>query len=1171
MTKQQQLSRILTAAAALLITVSPASAITIGPGPVLQNSLGDTTDKKGTTWYEEYQDWSRDDVRSLDSNNDNYKFNNAEDGARDIIALYSRDDGTNIYFRMDLFELGFNEQDYAVDAYIAIDCATGGQVWFPDFCDSRTDHPWEVCIGVYNSSAASVYDQGWTNHSGTEFIGYGGGGYWRGDLDSVEFGVKRSFLIEQGWDGSSAFNIQAFTTRDGTDGGNGEIDSQASDLVDAIGTIVRGSSSSNGWCNGGVSSDATTGRAKYAVIAHANQSLATKSGTQNHIYTDDSAGDGHHPGFIRLLDSAEMLNVPVNLHISGTLLMSFMWATQDPTETGLAGYPSRDGPTFLNRVSNFVTNGPGSIIGGVLAEHIMPYYEGLVNEKSIEQNSKLIEHMFGLTEQDMKVMHVPERVIRSNTNNVHTSSTKPLDGKTFEEIEDSGFIATYLDEVTHLHWWFYPNEQSNAGWDDNNCGRWAGGQGNDEEIYHHKVHKINGVYSFIINDREDQSKFGNDGGGMLNDTRYTLLQKALDADSSQLTLVFDDWEAFAGNSFASGTPNNNASQFHNTLRWAANHQWIEIVNLKDVITWATNDSSWVIDHGYVFDKASQTYEWLKRASEHSYDNWYYGGGLEEDFFNRVPVVHWDGGAWSPAGMKKYGDMNTTNTLMRDSWDVIQSITSTNLKELAEWSFSAMIYETAWHDEDANPDQYKSRNYQDISQGGFTRGVADGNCDESYEDGSYDNTSSWATRLHGHVRDMGVMKDASDWVESIKSGGQGASVSVYSKDIDDDTLYEYVLCNNKVYLCFERWGARLIKAFIYDSSLNGGDAREVVGVPVCNPAEEHENEGADNNRCSGFKDRYSTGLNDNRFVDMDYASTAPVQGSNSWTFISKDGNVTKKISLWPGRDVALAEYGLNPAVGTLYSRFGLGPNQMDMMLNGPENLTELSDSSFRGLNNASGGGAYVIAGKNCSFVNGSISSAGWENRELPLVEQYEIYNTATNFSVALAFSQASAADLDDDGLSNTNEAAIGTNHEKADSDGDGIDDGYEVANNLNATSNDAQGDKDGDGALNIHEYVANTRADNSNSLFAIRDIRFSSTNIEVEFTTAPDRHYRILYADDDPPFTWNIFNNTNLGVGTWNETGGSETVRVLSDDFTPATSGGEPGGTRRIYRIGVERP
>ena len=36
----------------------------------------------------------------------------------------------------------------------------------------------------------------------------------------------------------------------------------------------------------------------------------------------------------------------------------------------------------------------------------------------------------------------------------------------------------------------------------------------------------------------------------------------------------------------------------------------------------------------------------------------------------------------------------------------------------------------------------------------------------------------------------------------------------------------------VFLCFEGWGARLIKAFVFE----GGDAVEVVGAPIANPAE-----------------------------------------------------------------------------------------------------------------------------------------------------------------------------------------------------------------------------------------------------------------------------------------------------------------------------------------------
>ena len=1128
--------------------------ITLGAGPVIGTNKNPNV-TGSAVWYQEFQDWTSGDLRALDGNDDQYKFNASADTARDLVAFYSHDDGSNVYFRLDLFDMRAGDENGELDVYVAIDCATGGQEWLPDYSDTKTDHPWEVCVGVYNSSAGSVYDSGFASHP-ADYLG----SYWRADLDGVEFGIKRSLLVAQGWDGTSALHLQPFICRDGTNGGAGEIDGQASDVVDAMGEIQRGTSTSNGWLRGGVLSSASTGRAKYAVVAHANQSVGTKSGTQNHIFTD--RGDlGLYPGFVRMIDSAEMLNVAVNLHISGTLLMSFQWATQDPAE---AGYPKRDGPTFLGRVKRFVTTGPGSLVGGVLAEHIMPYFEGDVNRKSIAQNSELIQNLFGLSEADMGVMHIPERVFHSNTNSPHVSAAGPLQGKPFADIEASGFDATYLDEVTHLHWWFYPGETNNPGWDDSNYGRWAGGRGNDEEPYHHKVHKINGVYCFMINDREDQEKFGNDDGGMNLGTRYTLLQKARNGDSSQLTLVFDDWEAFAGNSFASSTPNNNADQWDRTVRWAANHPWIELVNLKTVLGWAKADPTWVVDHGYSYDKSMQTYEWLKRASDHTYDNWYYGSGLEENFFDRKPPVHND---WVPGGMKKYGDMNTTNTLIRDSWDKIQQIASPNLRPLAEWSYSAMIYETAWHDEDANPDQYKSRNYQVT----FNRTTAQGNADDSTEDSTYDKTSGWAVRLHAHVRDMGVLKAADTWVQNVRNGTQGRTTTVYAADIDDDTLNEYVLCNDKVFLCFEGWGARLVKAFTYEAGVHGGDAVEVIGVPISNPAEESENEWADNNRCSAFKDRYCTGRT-NDYVDMDsFLTLAPVLGSNSIAFRSADSNLVKTVTLPSGRDVVMAEYRMQAAVGTMYSRYGLGPNQFDLMMHGPSNLTMRSDASFRGLKNAQGGEAYVVAGRNMGFINGAIANAGWDNRELPLVQQFETVSSSTNWSVAIAFSEPSAMDLDGDGLSNTNEMVLGTDHEKADTDGDGMPDGYEVANSLNPVVQDGGLDKDEDGVSNWAEYVAKTGANQADSFFKVGGFSANGTSNLLVHPVETQRVYTVLFADGMTENGWNWQPFLNPAQGTWLETNPATHTHSFVDDFGPATSGSEPVHGRRVYTIRVALP
>ncbi len=1113
--------------------------ITIGPGPAIG------TDRRGTEWFEEFQDWTASDLRALDRNNDQHLFDADvfnSDTARDLVAFYHRIEGDNVFFRVDLFDLGSDQQDWAVDVYVAIDCAPGGEVWLPDFSDTRLEdgRGWEICVGVYNSTAGSIYNSDFVNVAdGGNYLG----SYWRNDLDALEFGIKRSVLTAAGWDGTSPLRFWVLTTRDGTDGGDGEI--AGSDVVDFMagpgGALVRqvpGDSNIGVLSGEGILSTASAGRAKYAAIAHANQSVATVTGTQDHIFKPRADLD-LYPGFIRTIETHEMLGVPLNMHLSGSLLSSLLWAEQDPADPT---FPDRDGPTFVGRLKAFEQSGTGSVIGGVYAEHIMPYFEGDVNRASIRAFNELAQNIFGLGPDEMKVMHIPERVFHTNTQWSKADPDGPLKGQPFGDILAGGYAAAYLDEVTHLHWWFYPEEQNNPGWDDNNFGRWAGGGGNDEEPYHHKIHKIHGVLTFMINDREDQSKFGNDDGGMMRDTRYTLLDKAMSADSSQITIVFDDWEAFAGNSFASSTPNNNADQWHATIRWAANKPWIHVVNLKDVVTWAQADPSWVIDQGEPDGKTSQTYEWLKRASEHTYDHWYYGSDLEESFFERVPMVMPDGSR--PAGMKNYGDMNTPGTLMRDSWDRVAAMPGGSLRKLAEWTYSAMIYETAWHDEDANPDLYQSRNYQ-VTFDRDDSGVL------SFEDTTYDPVSYWALRLHGHVRKVGIMADAAAWEQQIRNGTQTAATIVEAKDVDDDTQDEYILRNNRVYLCFERWGGRLIYAFTYDPATQ--TAAQVVGVPVSNPSEEHDGEGADNNRCSAFKDRYTTGFNDHRHVDMDYAATPPVLGADFVEFRSSDGAITKRIRLPRGRDVARADYTLSAAVKTLYLRHGLGPNQMDLLLNGVANLSVESDSFSYGLRNAAGGAVYAVLGRNASRSSGSLPGAGYRNRQLPLAEQVEIsnQNESTTFSTSLAFSKTSADDIDGDGLPNAEEAIHGADFDNADSDGDGMPDGFEVTHGFAPDDGqDAARDADADGQNNVSESVAGTDPRDAASLLRIIQSVVDRAKGEVHLTwsSVPGRQYTVQ-------------SKASLDAGDWTDAGTRTATAGTSSLTVPAQ-----GGTRGFYRV-----
>lgn len=994
-----KLTSLLTLAAGMGLPATAANAqITIGAGPWIG------TDTAGNSYNEEFQDWTYADCRALDGAGafvgGRYNFNDGQDDARDLMAFYSRDEGDTIYFRADFYDLQLGSENGSLDLYVAIDCALGGQPWMPDFTDVQVDpsHAWEICIKLYDTANHDVVNSSWSS------VGGFAGAYFHSQIDAVEFGVNKQVLFDAGWNGSSVMYFTVMTVKDGSNFGPGEIgDGSVSDATDTFFDDGRGFD--DGVINGAIASNATTGRAQYASIAHGNQSINQADELRVHIFDPPTT---NKTGFIRALDTHEIFNVPINLHLSGSLIVAAKWASAGPGDD-----PLTDGPAFLARVAQFVNNDqndgqPGSLVGGVFAEHIMPYFEGDVNAKSIEQFNALMLNEFGLTPTDVPVMHTPERVIRSQS-----TGLSPLDGHTFEDIENSTYTATYLDEVTHAHWWFYSGDA------------WSGYNGSFDAPHQHKLHKINGVYCFLINDREDQSKFGPHDGGMALDTRFALVDKASQADQAQLTLVFDDWEALAGKSFDPGsggpTENNNQWQYQQTIRWAANHPWIEVVNLKDVLDRATNtgnpqyDAGWVIDHGYLFNLSMQTYEWLKHASEDAYNYWYYNDnagftGNEQDFYDLVPVILGDQGDYHarfgasitsdaaanaadgpklPSG-KPHGDLNTPGTLMHDTWTSIASAPAGGIKNLAELAFSSLIYETAWHEEDyGSTGDYQGANY------GTPWPVPDP---------TWDGVNTWALRLQNHVRSLGILADAAGWAEDVRTGVQGPATIVAAVDLDQDGEDEYVLRNNRVYACFERYGGRLTHGFAFLTGPN--DAIQVLGAPLANPSEpgEEERVGTSANRCSTFKDMNAT------YVDATFGVSL---GADYLQFTSPDGLIVKRITLADGSGSLAASY-TNSTGGNHYVRVGASPNVMDLTFNGRFNLSVSTATDTYALSNAAGGKVVVrYAG---AALNTTPADAGYENRNLALVEQVEVFGGSSfGFDVQVNSGMFDAdADYDVDG-------------------------------------------------------------------------------------------------------------------------------------------------------------
>jgi hypothetical protein len=72
------------------------------------------------------------------------------------------------------------------------------------------------------------------------------------------------------------------------------------------------------------------------------------------------------------------------------------------------------------------------------------------------------------------------------------------------------------------------------------------------------------------------------------------------------------------------------------------------------------------------------------------------------------------------------------------------------------------------------------------------------------------------------------------------------------------------------------------------------------------------------------------------------------------------------------------------------------------------------------------------------------------------------------------------DSDADGLSDSEETALGTDPTKTDTDNDGMPDGWELANGFNPLVNDAGLDSDGDGFTNLQEYGAATNPKDASS-------------------------------------------------------------------------------------------
>ncbi|MCA9797265.1 MAG: hypothetical protein KC910_35890, partial [Candidatus Eremiobacteraeota bacterium] len=137
-----------------------------------------------------------------------FQHHDSFDSGRDIVAVQTQtgEPDEPLRFRVDL--AGASAQD-KLDLYMLVDCKSGGRSDLPDGFRERTDHPWEVAVGLYDSQNNKVVSADGATHQGAvKDVRFANG--------AVEFSLDKSVLRAQGWSDEKSLDLQFFTARDFT-------------------------------------------------------------------------------------------------------------------------------------------------------------------------------------------------------------------------------------------------------------------------------------------------------------------------------------------------------------------------------------------------------------------------------------------------------------------------------------------------------------------------------------------------------------------------------------------------------------------------------------------------------------------------------------------------------------------------------------------------------------------------------------------------------------------------------------------------------------------------------------------------------------------------------------------------------------------------------------------
>ncbi|MDF7823708.1 alpha-amylase family glycosyl hydrolase [Pontiellaceae bacterium B12227] len=1103
---------------------------------------------------QEFSDWNDEDLIALDtydelestSGGDVYYRSWASDGlesSRDMLAFYAQDGGSisnggdgNFYFRLDMMDLVANAEESGLDIYVVIDTGNTaiGERKIVDNIDVLTDMRWEAVVAVYDSDNGAVY----VNQPGSadtdtleDTIVYDPTdvdrrtqahadgfkqAYFNSELDSIEFSISRQALIDTGWNGNFAqLNFQVFTTRDGTDGGDGELDGpdiQDSIRTDWIAEDFSGITSGDvdqlrydarieleslvQWV--GINADNDRGKQiKIIPLIHGNQHIQPGNVIQ------DLINDGAGAGFYRPLDTHEAFAAPLSMHITPTLASAIQWASVDPA----AALPERDGPALNNRVASLISSEIIDLTGSTFSDHLMPYFTPAYNANNVALASEFLNDLYGPSAVSTNVFWTPERVI---------------DHDVLTKIQALGFDYTFIDQSQHLYRWFGIDESA----------------GNNA----YRINSVNGINCIPISNKLDDFRFQSLDGGASLSFRKTLSRRVQsgtwNGQHPQVLTLLMNWQDFNNAS--------NADHYDQLIRWLSSKGWIKLVTADQVAgnevdlsmpPDGTGDVWNRVERGTGLTLDKTGHDWIQYSAQGNYDNWYLGSALNEGIYNKMFESR--PGSSIP---QNYGMLYLGGTVS-NSWESIQQITDpdSKLAKLAQATLHASVFETAFHQ------QTHDVNMTKFSSGEFV-----------YPDTTFDWLADFARTAQSQSRMAAVYQRVDQW-----AAAPPANAVASIEDIDLDGVGEYLLYNTNVFALIEESGGRMTAAWI--KSPLDGEVYQMIGNYISDSDSETEFEGdtqvdAGGNviarRTSCMKDLYAVGTSNTTMYVNDLYTGTNATGQTGWKLTSSDGKITKTITL-SDTDVAFdVSYSLGGDLSLLYIRNGLSPNLLDLLKHGQQDLADLTvNGGALSLANTSATGAVTAAitlGPNAVYNASAVddgSTFGYDYSTINMRNQAQTHQVEISGSGTFAYS-------------------LGFGFDGIDSDGDGVPDDFELQYDFldPDSGSDASADEDNDGVNNGGEYIAGTELNNNADFPAINAIQADTPGITLHFSTEYGRNYYVWYKNNSVAASnvWNLATSVpmvgNGGVQSWTDNGG-QTSPAPDDSGLPA----------RFYKIEIEYP